>query len=96
MPSESLVERARALPAWSPLRLHDCGGEALKLIHATVKQFDFDVHKRPETLICVKGAYAIETPDGEIAIPEGAVFTVPPGLKHRPANRETCIILVLG
>lgn len=96
MQSQSLAQLALTLPEWSPLTLHECGGGVLKLIHATVKQFDFDEHDRPETLISVSGAYAIETPDGEITIPEGAVFTVPPGLPHRPANRETCVILVLS
>jgi mannose-6-phosphate isomerase-like protein (cupin superfamily) len=70
--------------------------DGANLINATVKRFEYDIHAYPETLISLKGAYAIETPDGEIAIPEGSAFTVPPGLKHRPANKEACVILVLS
>ncbi|MGH6870524.1 MAG: cupin domain-containing protein [Rhizomicrobium sp.] len=78
------------------MSIHDCGGECLKLVNATVKRFEFDIHDRPETLIALQGAYAIETPGGEIAIPEGSAFTVPAGLAHRPANREDCVILVVS
>jgi len=97
MNSQSLIDLAGTLPAWSPYCVHAIGdGHALRLINAGVKRFGFDIHERPETLIALKGAYAIETPDGEIAIPAGSAFTVPPGLPHRPANRERCVILVLS
>ena len=96
MQSRSLAELARTLPEWTPHVVHDCGVQKLKLVNATVKPFDFDVHDHAETLISVGGAYAIATPQGEIAIPEGTSFTVPAGLKHRPANREQCAILVLS
>jgi mannose-6-phosphate isomerase-like protein (cupin superfamily) len=96
MQSQSLTDLARTLTAWQPRKLHDCGEQQLKLIHASVQQFEFDIHDRPETLIAIEGPYAIETPQGEIPIPEGSAFTVPPGLPHRPANRETCVILVLS
>ncbi|HVV66123.1 MAG TPA: hypothetical protein VHC42_11680 [Rhizomicrobium sp.] len=92
----SLVDLARTLPEWTPHVVHDCGAQKLKLVNAAVRRFDFDVHDHAETLISVRGAYAIETPEGEIAIPEGAGFTVPAGVRHRPANREDCVILVLS
>ncbi|HVZ91491.1 MAG TPA: hypothetical protein VG843_07555 [Rhizomicrobium sp.] len=96
MKSQSLVELAQTLPGWTPRVVHDCGAQELKLINATSKPFEFDVHDHAETLICLQGAYVIETPHGEISIPEGASFTVPVGLRHRPANREDCVILVLS
>lgn len=94
MKSESLIEMAQTLPGWRVYPLHDFGGCRLRLINATVLKHDFDKHDTPETLICLKGPYAIETPSGLIDIPEGHSFTVPAELEHRPANKEGCIILV--
>lgn len=96
MESRSLIDLAEQLPSWQPLTLHEVGQIRLKLFNAGVQTHAFDVHDRPETLICVRGPYAIETSDGRISIPEGASFTVPPGLSHRPANTKPCVILVLS
>jgi mannose-6-phosphate isomerase-like protein (cupin superfamily) len=94
MKSESLIEVAQTLPGWEVYPLHEFGSRTLRLVNATVSTHDFDKHDTPETLICLQGPYAIETPSGLVDIPEGHSFTVPPGLEHRPANRETCVILV--
>lgn len=94
MKSVSLIEFAQTLPGWEVHPLHDFVGSTLRLVNATVSKHDFGTHDSPETLICLKGPYAIETPSGVIDIPEGYSFTVPSGLEHRPANEEGCVILV--
>ncbi len=94
MRSQSLIDVARTLPGWQVHSLHDFGGHTLRLINATVSEHEFDKHDTPETLICLKGPYAIETSSGHIDIPEGHSLTIPPGLEHRPANKEPCVILI--
>ena len=92
--TRSLVELAKASPEWERAQLLTLEGHSLSVINATVSEHEFDSHDGPELLICLKGLYAIETPTGVISIPEGHSFTVPSGMKHRPANQQACVILV--
>ncbi len=93
--AQSLVERALSLAPWKGETIHAFGDGRCLLINATVAEFGFDTHDEPETLIALQGRYAIEMPEGVVHIEQGSTFTVPPGVAHRPANTELCVILVL-